>query len=339
MLILGLNDDHPERVAIIQEIANSKKFSASSYYKLESKQQKRDSLLKRVLEEVKTAKPNRLAHILAKGIQKIREEEKSKTGESYDIFKDAFLPFEDLIDQIPTRISKTIKLSQEMKPTAVAYSQNGQYMFVGMFDGFIEVWSPALKSLAPNIAYQQDEVFMQHDAEITSMASSSDASLLVAADSSRKINIWRVDKGTIVRSLEKTHSGLVTCLILHQDGEQLVSASEEIKIWGLKSGRKLNELTGHTGLVTQLKITQKDNLLSASLDGSLKVWNLKTGKERYNFRPFDAILERSIPIVAVECLANDKMLVCSSSNTFLLLDSEGRIIAKGVVILPKLTSG
>ena len=180
---------------------------------------------------------------------------------------------------------------------------------------------------------------MQHEAEITSMTASSDASLLVAADSSRKINIWKVEKGTIIRSLEKAHSGLITALVLHQDGEQLISASEEIKIWGLKSGRKLNELTGHTGIVTQLKIYQKEYLMSTSLDGSLRVWSLKSGKEKHNFRPFDPILERSVPIVSVEHLVNDKLLVCSSANTFLSLDQDGRMTSKVVVIFEILTSG
>ena len=50
----------------------------------ESKQEKRDELCKRVVEEINTAKPGRLSFILGKGIKQIRSEQGEK-GEGREV--------------------------------------------------------------------------------------------------------------------------------------------------------------------------------------------------------------------------------------------------------------
>jgi WD40 repeat protein len=254
MCNIGLNEEFQDRYFVISEIVDSKKFNASSYYQKESKQEKRDKLYKRTVSEISQAKPGRLVFLLSHGLRRLREERKQVAGEKYNIFEDEFIPFADIADQPPNRIAKTVKLPAESKPTSQVYSSNGRHLFIGTSDGFVEVWSPMTRTLAADIKYQADEVFIMHDHSITALCPTKDSDFLAVADSSRKINIWKVEKGNILLSLSDTHKGTVGVMAFTEEEDHIITAASDIKVWGLKSGRKVNEMSGHDGSVTVLRI-------------------------------------------------------------------------------------
>lgn len=218
--------------------------------------------------EVNTAQPSRLLYLLGKGIEQARIEAGSKTGGSYDILQNSFVGFEDKEDLPPNRVAKTLKMAFESRPTALTFTTNGQYMIMGMVDGFIEVWSAITRSLATDIGYQNDEVFMMHDCEVILLLSSRDSGFLAAADINKKVNIWNIQKGTVLKSFEKTHQKSISAMAFSPNEDQLITAATDIKVvafyqvWGLKSGRKVTEMSGHESAVTSLQFME-DMLLSS----------------------------------------------------------------------------
>ena len=207
----------------------ARKFNPGSYYAKESKQAKRDALFKEVLAEINPAKPGRLTYLLGKGLAQLRQENNQTTA-GYCIMEDRFVEFEDLEDAPPNRVVKTIRMPVESRPTALAFTPNGKYLVLGTFDGFLEVWSASAKSLALDIKYQNDEVFMMHDCEIVQILPSRDSGFLAVADKNKKVNIWNVERGTVLKAFEKTHTHSITAMAFTPNEEQLITAAEDIKV-------------------------------------------------------------------------------------------------------------
>ena len=191
--------------------------------------------------EVKSAKPGRLMYLLGKGLAQLRNEQNQKSGSSYNILEDRFVGFEDLVDQPPNRIVKTVRMPPESRPSALAYTPDGQYLVLGTVDGFLEVWSAASKSLASTITYQNDEVFMMHDCEIVSILPSRDSGFLAVADKNKKVNIWNMEKGTVLKSFEKTHAQSVSAMAFSPNEEQLITAASDIKVEAIDLGLGFKE--------------------------------------------------------------------------------------------------
>lgn len=315
----------------------AKKFKATTYYEKESKQEIRERLLKAILEQVNVSKGGRLMYLLGKGMKAVKEEAKKEDEMTYEIFKDDFVAFSDGKDMPPNQITKTVRMSKVSRPTAQTFTPNGKYLILGMQDGFIEVWSPKTKSLALDIIYQNDEIFMQNEKEVTYLVSNKSSSFVAAADISKKVNVWKIEKGTIVKSFENTHSGSISVMLFNPGEDNLVTASTDIKVWGMKSGRKINELIGHEAIVTGLEYFE-DHLMSSSLDGTIRVWNLKTGKEKIVMRPFTSDLPRIIGISAFSFVSEDRILLCPESNCFSVVDIDGKEVSKGQVVMFKARS-
>jgi WD40 repeat protein len=78
----------------------------------------------------------------------------------------------------------------------------------------------------------------------------------------------------LVRTIDKTHDGTVTCLKV-LDENRIISAAgsgdSTIKIWDRESWRCLQTLTGHTNTVNGLKRLGHSKLISASGDRTIKI--------------------------------------------------------------------
>jgi WD40 repeat-containing protein SMU1 len=168
--------------------------------------------------------------LLGRGLKTTRESSKGLSNSTYNMLEDEFVPFEDLADQPPNQLLKTVRLPSTSRPMCLCYTQNGQYLILGMSDGFIEVWNPISASLATDIAYQNDEVFMMHSKEITALFPSKDSLFLASADIGKTVNIWNISTGSILRSFENSHTGTVNCIVFTPEEDQIVTASNDIKV-------------------------------------------------------------------------------------------------------------
>jgi len=119
-----------------------------------------------------------------------------------------------------------------------------------------------------------------HTDTVWSVAISPDGETLASASGDRKINLWNVQTGELLRTLSG-HTAGVRTLAIAADRHTLVSGSEDqtLKVWDLPSGKLQQTLSGHTGRVLSVAISPDGQILaSGSEDETLKIWNLNSGE-------------------------------------------------------------
>ena len=178
---------------------------------------------------------------------------------------------------------------------------------------------------------------MMHDCEVTALCISNDSQFLLSADVSKKVNLFRIDRGTIIKTIETGHHGSIGCMLFSTKEDQIFTASSDIKveidltqIWGLKSGRKLNEIQGHDQAITSMRHFE-EYLMTSSLDGQLRVLNYKTGHQKMSFKPYGSSTHDTLGVVGFEYLPHEQVLTASSGRQYSIVSFDGQIVAKGEV--------
>ena len=88
-------------------------------------------------------------------------------------------------------------------------------------------------------------VLQPHELKVSSVVFSSDRRLL-AGSAGRTIDIWELERHTLVRTL-RGHNNIINSIAFSPDGRYIVSASKDIAIilWEVESGRIIRTLTRH----------------------------------------------------------------------------------------------
>ena len=143
---------------------------------------------------------------------------------------------------------------------------NKDYIVSCSKDSSICVYSR--KTLA--LLYRLDRA---HTSPVNSL-SITKSNILASAGGDKVINIWNLDEGALVRTIEKAHSRGIACIDI--DNEIIASGSSDNTIQlSLIDGTHLCNLVGHQGLVRSLQIDSSRRIIvSGSYDRCVKVWNL-----------------------------------------------------------------
>lgn len=123
---------------------------------------------------------------------------------------------------------------------------------------------------------------------MTTIAVSAD--LLAVGYTSGTVLVYQLDDSDDMLKFEQVHQfsfhkSAVNCLLITDDGTQLVSGGADtyIIIYDLINSTAEYKLIGHSGAITHLQVvvtphpqrhTVQRSLLSASVDGFIKVWDL-----------------------------------------------------------------
>jgi WD40 repeat protein len=93
------------------------------------------------------------------------------------------------------------------------------------------------------------------------------------------IKIWDADGGEI--STLKGHKGNVTCVVISNDLNRIISGSwdQTIRIWNAHNGTLIRTLTGHNYNVQCIAISKDDKriVVSGNHNGTIRIWNANTG--------------------------------------------------------------
>ena len=101
---------------------------------------------------------------------------------------------------------------------------------------------------------------------------------LLAVRALNLIQIWDVDAGECVRTLNGHTKEVVSVQLL--TGHKLASGSLDtsIKTWKMETGECIRTLTGHSESVQALQLLSNNQLSSGSWDRSIKIWNVDSGE-------------------------------------------------------------
>jgi WD40 repeat protein len=145
---------------------------------------------------------------------------------------------------------------------------------------------------------------------ISSVAYSSDGSLIVSACFDGNVKIFNSTTGTVFEQLPYKYNEFgeadLVCFSLNK--RYLASAhlkNNVICIWDLKKHQLKTKLFGHTSIVNSMVFSPKtDFLASGSRDGKIKIWDLATNKAKYTLQDEN--------IISLAVSPDGKMLVSDS---------------------------
>ena len=129
---------------------------------------------------------------------------------------------------------------------------------------------------------------MKHEAEVTAVAISPDATLLVSGADSHDptLRIWTISDGTS-EVLPKPHNGGVTCIRFAPNGATFASAGKdgEIRVWDTKTRKVLWDVF-ECNYVYCVAFSPDGRLAaSGGTDGMLRLRDAGTGKLRMQLGP------------------------------------------------------
>lgn len=118
-----------------------------------------------------------------------------------------------------------------------------------------------------------------HTEFVNSVSFSPDAKYLASGSDDKRIKIWSVSDGSLIRTLEG-HTYPVYSVSFSPDGKYLASGGYDktIKIWSFPEGSLIRTLKGHTNWVWSVSFSPDGRYLaSGSDDETIKVWSLPEG--------------------------------------------------------------
>lgn len=102
----------------------------------------------------------------------------------------------------------------------------------------------------------------------------------------RRVRLWWVNDGSLMRTLEGGHNGAVWSVAFSPDGSLLATtvAAEDglINLWQVEDGSLRQQISGHASRVRDVQFSPDGQLLaSASIDWTVRLWNVADGSQRH----------------------------------------------------------
>lgn len=107
---------------------------------------------------------------------------------------------------------------------------------------------------------------------LNALTTSPDQTLAASVAADRKIQIWRLDNGSLIQSL-RGHEQMADCLAFSPDGRLLASgaADKTVRLWEVESGKLIQTLRTPAG-VTRLAFSSTGGALAAGAGETILLW-------------------------------------------------------------------
>jgi WD40 repeat protein len=197
---------------------------------------------------------------------------------------------------------------------AVAIHPSGKFIVSGAWDGTVKVWDfksgRLLRVLSDHASNFVSDVVIDPDGKyivasigneikvwdfessillramktgrynynVTSMAISPEGRYIVSSWNDRKIRLWELESGALLKTLEG-HSEGITSVAVDPTGRFIASGDKDrtVRVWDIKSGNLLRTLNGHAHQVFAVAIDPTGQYVVSS-SGTVIVWDLESGK-------------------------------------------------------------
>ena len=136
-----------------------------------------------------------------------------------------------------------------------------------------------------------------HDGPVAAAAFSPDGARAVTA-SANSVRLWDVDKGVLLKKLDRTSRGTVRGVAFLPDGKRVFfhTSTGDLLIWNTDASNAEARLVAHAGTTirsSSLVLTRDGKrALVGGADGKIHIWELETGKELPGFVQHTRILGR-----------------------------------------------
>lgn len=168
-------------------------------------------------------------------------------------------------------------------PTSVAFSQCGNNIASGSFDGAITIWNVSDGTLVTTLKGR-------HTGLVSSIDFSPCRQYIASGSNDHTVKIWNVSDGTCIRTLTG-HTEEIWSVAFSPCGKYIVSGSKDhtLRIWNVSDGKCIDTLTGHTAPITSIAFSPCGGyIVSGSYDSTLKVWSL------YSPQQFETAIKMNI---------------------------------------------
>tara|TARA_Y100001960_G_scaffold77449_1_gene82797 strand:+ start:8352 stop:9713 length:1362 start_codon:yes stop_codon:yes gene_type:complete len=172
---------------------------------------------------------------------------------------------------------------------------------------------------------QMTAVIQAADRTLSSIAVSTDNSMLATGDWDGNIKVWKISsaEGASNVHLHKTvtaaHQGVITNLVFGPNDQTLASASRDhtATIWKIGTEISKSTTVRHLAPVYGLDISPDGQLLAtSSVDQKIKVWTVETGEQRNQFVVHRTLEGKqiSIPVYSVLFSVDSKEVITVSDQ-------------------------
>lgn len=216
----------------------------------------------------------------------------------------------DLIDRLIAHLPGQRPANTEVILQQLADLERGGQGIGGQGGGGAVPDGAAIAGAPHPLNFVADKTLSGHQDGIWAVAISPSGHILVSASWDKKIKVWNLATGQLLRTLSG-HTDAVWSLAISEDGKTLVSGSSDntLKIWNVPTGKLIRTLIGHSYWVAAVAIAPDgETLVSGSSDKTIKLWNLTSGTL---IRTLNA---HSYPVTSVRITSDGKTLVSGSGD-------------------------
>jgi WD40 repeat protein len=203
--------------------------------------------------------------------------------------------------------------------------KEAESLICGSYDGNVSIWQiskqstkqssmlsssiiPTLKSVIYNYVPNKSDILGN---EIHCLFFDDKSGNIIVGGNPVDINIWSMQNGEKVATLEGMHSDSVTCMAMEENF--LFSGSDDMTIvmWNLITFQHVGVLKGHKDSIQDMIIFDNGLLFSCSYDRKINVW-------RYHTEEIIESFERNEEFRCLDCIKSYGMLLAGSNDKDIL---------------------
>jgi eukaryotic-like serine/threonine-protein kinase len=208
----------------------------------------------------------------------------------------------------------------------IIVSPDGQYAFVAMQNGVIELWNLNTG--------QFERIFAQQATRIRALALSRDGRRLVSAGDKGMFHVWEVATGQSIMQNSQASAVKIYSAALTQDGAQLLTGGNDglVNLWDVASRRLQYTLRYSDGWVHGVEFSPDGRWLAAAGTESseLKLWERQTGAA------LPSLVISSKSFFDLEFSSDGQWLAAAtrSSGEVLIWNARSRQLLKTLMVAP-----
>lgn len=146
-------------------------------------------------------------------------------------------------------------------------------------------------NLPPHVATILGDPRLRHADWVSAAAINADGTRLATGGRDRKVRIWDVATGRLVREYSG-HGDWVRAVIYLPDGRVASAGGKEVHVWDPETGKLAKAITGATGYLKSIAAhPSKKIVLVGGEDRAVRAWDYETGQEAFSLGVMSAMVE------------------------------------------------